>query len=79
MPNVAAERVLLVGLGREREFAESRYRTALCAAVEALRTTGAADATICLDELPVEGRDTCWKIEQAVLAVMRRARIASTS
>jgi leucyl aminopeptidase len=66
---LAAERVLLVGLGREREFAELSYCTALSSAIGALRTTGAADATICLPELPVKGRDGAWKIEQAVLAV----------
>src|SRR6478609_1844118 len=68
--NVAAERALLVGLGVEEGFAESSYRKALSSTIAALRTTGAAEATICLGELPVNGRDTAWKIEQAVLAVM---------
>ena len=70
IPNAASERVLLVGLGAEREFVESSYRTAICAATRTLRTTGAAEATLCLNELPVNGRDGAWKIEQAVLAVM---------
>jgi leucyl aminopeptidase len=70
VPNVAAERVLLVGLGAEPEFVESSYHTALCAATRALRTTGAAEATFCLGELRVNGRDGAWKIEQTVLAVM---------
>jgi leucyl aminopeptidase len=70
VPKVAATRVLLVGLGREREFHESRYCTALSAAIKALLATGAVQATMCLDELPVNGRDAAWKIEQAVLAVM---------
>ena len=70
IPNAAAERVLLVGLGPEREFVESSYHTALGAATKMLRTTGAAEATLCLNELPVNGRDGAWKIEQAVLAVM---------
>ncbi|HET7403919.1 MAG TPA: leucyl aminopeptidase [Usitatibacter sp.] len=70
VPNVASERVLLVGLGREQEFLESPYRTALCAAVKTLRATAATDATVCLTALPVNGRDLAWKIEQAVLAVM---------
>ena len=68
--NMVAERVLLVGLGAEAEFIESSYHAALCAASRALRTTGAADATLCIHELPVNGRDATWKIEQAVLAVM---------
>ncbi|HET7401401.1 MAG TPA: leucyl aminopeptidase [Usitatibacter sp.] len=70
IPQVASERVLLVGLGREQEFLESPYRTALCAAVKALRATAATDATVCLTALPVNGRDVGWKVEQAVLAVM---------
>ena len=70
IPNAATERVLLVGLGPEREFVESSYHTALCAATRTLRTRGAAEATLCLNELPVNGRDGAWKIEQAVLAVM---------
>src|SRR4051812_15316171 len=68
--HVASERVLLVGLGDESEFVESSYRTAVCSAVDALRRTGAVDATICLNEVAVNGRDVAWKIEQAVLAVM---------
>jgi len=35
-----------------------------------LPTTGAEEAVLCLSELPVNGRDDAWKIEQAVLAVM---------
>ena len=69
VPRLAAERVLLVGLGPEPDFSESSYRTALAAAMKALRSTGAAQATLCLHELPVKGRDGAWKIEQAVLAV----------
>jgi leucyl aminopeptidase len=70
LADIAAERVLLVGLGAEGEFRESSYRTALSCAMTTLRSTGAAQATLCLPELPVPGRDRAWKIEQAVLAVM---------
>jgi leucyl aminopeptidase len=70
IPNAACERVLLVGLGPEREFVESSYQTALCAATKTLRKTGAAEATLCLNELPLNGRDFTWKIEQAVLVIM---------
>ena len=68
--NAAFERVLLVGLGPEADFIESSYHAALGAATKALRTTGAADAMLCLDELAVNGREGDWTIEQAVLAVM---------
>jgi leucyl aminopeptidase len=69
IPKTATERVLLVGLGPERDFVETSYHAALCAATRTLRTTGAAEATLCLNELHVDGRDGAWKIEQAVLAV----------
>jgi leucyl aminopeptidase len=67
---IASERVLLVGLGPRGEFLETSYRTAVCSAIKALRTTGAAQATLCLSDLPVDGRDAAWKIEHAVLEAM---------
>jgi leucyl aminopeptidase len=70
---VAAERILLVGLGKEREFHEAAYRTACMAAVKALRSTGAADVSFHLTELPLRGRGAGWKVEQAVLAFMEGA------
>jgi leucyl aminopeptidase len=53
IPNAATERVLLVGLGPEQEFVESSYQTALGAATRTLSTTGAIEATLCLNELSV--------------------------
>jgi leucyl aminopeptidase len=67
---VAAERVLLVGLGKEGDLLEGRYRTALSSAIKTLRTTGAGEATLCLGDFAVKGREGPWMIEQAVLAVM---------
>src|SRR5512140_1831697 len=70
VPQVAADRVLLVGLGKEREFNEAAYRKALGAAVGALKNTGASEATVFLTEVPVKRRDVPWRIEQAVLGIM---------
>jgi len=70
IPNVAAERVLLVGLGPERELVESSYHTVLCATTKTLSSTGTVEATLCVNEFPVNGRDQAWKSEQAILAVM---------
>ena len=69
VPQVAADRVLLVGLGKEREFGEAAYRKAIAAAVGALKSTGTSEATIFLTEIPVKKRDTAWRIEQAVIAM----------
>jgi leucyl aminopeptidase len=68
--HVSAERVLLVGLGKQDELLEGRYRTALSSAIKTLLTTGAEEATLCLADFAVQRRDGPWKIEQAVLAVM---------
>ena len=69
VPKIPADRVLLVGLGREREFHETAYRTAIVAAIKALKSTGTTEATLCLTDLTLKRRDTGWKVEQAVLAV----------
>ncbi|HYC37142.1 MAG TPA: leucyl aminopeptidase [Usitatibacter sp.] len=73
VPKVPAERVLLVGLGREREFHEGAYRSAVLAAARALKQTGAADAMFCLTELALKRRDAGWKVEHAVLGLMEGA------
>jgi leucyl aminopeptidase len=73
LPGVPADRILLVGLGREREFGEAAYRAAMAAAARALKATGASDATVCLTDIAVKRRDTDWKIEHAVLAMMESA------
>src|SRR6185369_5038871 len=73
VPGIPADRVLLVGLGREREFGEAAYRAALAAAVKALKSTGASEVTVCLTDVSVKRRDIDWKIEHAVLAFMEGA------
>ncbi len=56
VPNVLAERVLLVGLGKEKDLGDPQYRDAIAKMVNALRDTGATDAVSTLIELPVGGR-----------------------
>jgi leucyl aminopeptidase len=65
---VAAGRVLLVGLGREREFSEKSYRDCARTALAAIHDTGARDACVDLAGLPVPGRDVAWKARHLVLA-----------
>ncbi|MBS3916808.1 MAG: leucyl aminopeptidase [Sulfuritalea sp.] len=67
-PGIAAERVLLVGLGQEAEFGEKTYRDAIAAAVKALKNTGSKDILITLSELPVARRNTAWMVRQGVMA-----------
>ncbi|HEX5675680.1 MAG TPA: M17 family peptidase N-terminal domain-containing protein, partial [Azonexus sp.] len=68
VPNILADRVLLVGLGKERDFHEKAYRDAITRAVKSLRDTGSMEATITLSEIPVKKRDVSWNIEQAVIS-----------
>jgi leucyl aminopeptidase len=65
VPHTAGERVLLVGLGKEREFRDKEYRDAVRAAIRALNETGATDAALYLTELPLKKRDSTWRIAQA--------------
>ncbi len=68
VPDVLADRVLLVGLGKEREFHEKAYRDAIATSVRTLRDTGSMEAVITLSELAVKKRDVTWNVEQAVIA-----------
>jgi leucyl aminopeptidase len=68
VPGTFADRVLLVGLGKERVFDDAAYRKASAVAARALRATGAIDAVSYLTHLPVKGRDFHWNVQQAVLA-----------
>jgi leucyl aminopeptidase len=68
VPKIYGDRILLVGLGRERDFNEAAYRKACQAAARAVRTTGAIDAVSYLTHLPVKGRGIDWSVRQAVLA-----------
>jgi leucyl aminopeptidase len=69
LPSVAAERVLLVGLGARKEFGEAAYRDALRAAANVLRELGAKDAALFLVDLKVNDRALSWNLRQAVLGV----------
>ncbi|MFP5404212.1 MAG: M17 family peptidase N-terminal domain-containing protein, partial [Gammaproteobacteria bacterium] len=68
VPNILADRVLLVGLGKERDFHEKAYRDAIATAVKTLRDTGSMEAVITLSEIAVKKRDVAWNVEQAVIA-----------
>ena len=64
---VAAERVLLVGLGAETGLHEREYRDVVRAAVKAAQETGAGSATLCFTDIRVGRRDAAWKARQTAL------------
>ena len=61
------ERVLLVGLGKEKEVDGKSYRDAVRAAVTSIAATGATEAVLFLAEAPVAKRAVDWKAEQIAL------------
>jgi leucyl aminopeptidase len=70
VPGLLGDRVLLVGLGREKDFREREYRDAVRAAVKTLDETGAFDGSIYLTEVPVKKRDVAWRVRQAAITAL---------
>ena len=69
LPGIAAERVLLVGLGDKAEFAEPAYRDAVRGAAGALKELGAKDAAFFLVDMKVGARHVSWNLRHAVLGL----------
>ncbi len=69
VPGLAAERVLLVGLGERKEFGVAAFRDALRGAAVALKQIAAQDATLFVSDLAVGGRNLPWAVRNAVLGV----------
>jgi leucyl aminopeptidase len=67
VPGTLAERVLLIGLGKEKDFNEKEYSDAIRCAVRTLNETGSFDGTLFLAEIPVRKRSVAWRIRQATI------------
>src|SRR5438046_9724372 len=65
-----ADRVLLVGLGKERDFREREFRSSMRATVQLLNETGSYEAVIYLTEEKVKRREVAWRVEHAVVVAM---------
>jgi leucyl aminopeptidase len=68
LPGVAAERVLLVGLG-DKNTGDAAYRDAVRAAANALRELDCKDAALFLVEQKVGARPLAWNVRHAVLGL----------
>ena len=68
LPGVAAERVLLVGLG-DKSTADAAYRDAVRAAANALKELDAKDAALFLVDMKIGSRPVSWNVRHAVLGV----------
>jgi len=65
-----ADRVLLVGLGKERDFRDREFRSAIRSAVKLLNETGSYEAVLYLTEEKVKRREVVWRVEHAVVVAM---------
>ena len=65
-----ADRVLLIGLGKERDFRDKEFRTAIRAAVTLLNETGSYEAVVYVTEEKVKRREVAWRVEHAVIVAM---------
>ncbi|MBK1716885.1 leucyl aminopeptidase [Thiocystis violacea] len=69
LPGLAAERVLLVGCGKKKEFTRANYRKALAAIAVVLQQSGAGEATLALPESRPEGMDVYAGVRDAVVTI----------
>ena len=67
VPGTLCDRVLLVGLGKEKEFGDREYCDAIRSAVRTLNETGSFDGTLFLTETSVRKRSAAWRVRQAAL------------
>jgi leucyl aminopeptidase len=68
LPGIQAERVLVVGLGKQDELTDRTFAEAARAAFRALTQTGAKDAVVCLAEAAVPKRTHADNVRQCVTA-----------
>ncbi|MFZ2267229.1 MAG: leucyl aminopeptidase [Azonexus sp.] len=70
VPGTLSDRILLVGLGKEKDFREKEFSGAIRTAVKTLNETGAFDATIFITELPVKKRSVAWRVRQTAIVAL---------
>jgi leucyl aminopeptidase len=68
LPNIAAGRVLVVGLGESKKFDSARFARASADAARVLKALPIGAAASYLTELDVAGKDGAWKLRTAALA-----------
>ena len=71
VPGTLCDRVLLVGLGKEKEFGDREYCDAIRCAVKTLNETGSFDGTVFLTETSVRKRSAAWRVRQAALVAQQ--------
>jgi len=70
LPGVAgvpAQRVLLVGCGKQTDMNERSFARLINSIIKALSASGARDAEFYPGDITLKGRDLAWKVRQAAL------------
>ena len=67
LPGVAAERVLLLGTGKDSDMHERNFTSMINSMVASLNNSGARNAVFSPAEVNLKGRDLAWKTRQAVM------------
>ena len=62
-----ADRILLVGCGKDKSMDEKSFIKAIETMSTALENSGASEAHTYLTDVPVKGRNTAWKVRQTVI------------
>ena len=73
LPGVAAQRVLLVSLGKSEKLCDKAFRDAARSVGRALAALPGKDASVCLIDVDIPGRDADWRAQQAA----RRIAVAA--
>ncbi len=68
LPNVAAPRVLVIGLGEPKKFDAARFQRACAEAARVLKSLPIDGAASYLTEIDVPGKDVSWKVRSAALS-----------
>jgi leucyl aminopeptidase len=65
VPGIAADRLLLVGLGAKTGLDVSQYQNLIKSTITKLKSTNARNALLCLADAEIKGKDIRWKARQA--------------
>ncbi|MBI5451474.1 MAG: leucyl aminopeptidase [Gammaproteobacteria bacterium] len=72
VPGLAAERVLLVGCGPEKDMDDARFLNIMTKTAEILRSMRCRDIVFTLHQLKLRGHDLDWKARQAAQLIRDR-------
>ncbi len=68
VPGILSDRVLLIGLGKERDFNDKAFRAVNASTAQVLDKCGASEAVSYLTDLTVKNRDAVWKCYAAAIS-----------